>query len=124
MLFGLVVAIALLYVQGRVAEMDDRLFQPSVHGIQGLFQYQLGRYGPAAAAYRADLRNDGWKEWQNGDEAYAALLRGNLSEAARLADLRLRSNQTMRKPGSRRARSHWKKETSDVPQMRSITRHY
>jgi tetratricopeptide (TPR) repeat protein len=88
-LFGLVVAITFLYVQGRFAEMDNRLFQPSVHGIQGLFQYQMGRYGPAAVAYRADLRNGGWKEWQNGDEAYAALLRGNLSEAARLADLRL-----------------------------------
>lgn len=88
-LFGLVVAITFLYVQGRFAEMDDRLFQPSVYGIQGLFQYQMGRYGPAAAAYRADLRNGGWREWQNGDDAYAALLRGNLSEAARLADLQL-----------------------------------
>lgn len=88
-LFGLVVAITFLYVQGRFTEMDDRLFQPSVNGIQGLFQYQIGRYGPAAAAYRADLRNGGWREWQNGDEAYAALLRGNLSEAARLADLQL-----------------------------------
>ena len=88
-LFGIIVAITFLYVQGRVAEMDGRLFQPSLHGIQGLFQYQIGRYSTAADAYRADLRNGGWREWRNGDEAYTALLRGNLSEAARLADQQL-----------------------------------
>jgi tetratricopeptide (TPR) repeat protein len=88
-LFGFVVAITFLCVQGRVAEMDDRLFQPSFDGIRGLLEYQIGRYSTAAAAYRSDLRTGGWREWRNGDEAYTALLRGNLAEAARLVDLRL-----------------------------------
>jgi tetratricopeptide (TPR) repeat protein len=84
-LLGIVVAVLLLYIQGRVIEMDARVFQ----GAPGLAYYLAGRYEEAATAYRAHLRNGGWREWTNGDAGYAALLQGDLSEAARAADLQL-----------------------------------
>lgn len=88
-LIGLAVAFIFLFVQERLRTTDHRLFQPSIDGIRGLSHYQMGQYHKAAAAYRADLRNGGWKEWRNDDEAYTALLRGDLPEAARLTDRRL-----------------------------------
>src|SRR5215467_3907933 len=88
-LFGVFVAIFFLLAEERLRAMDDRLFQPSYEGVYGLAQYESGHYTKAAQAYRADIRNGGWREWMNGDEAYTALLRGNLSEASRLADIRL-----------------------------------
>src|SRR5262249_11724572 len=90
-LFGLFVAILFLHAEERFRAMDERLFQPSSEGVYGLAQYEFGHYTKAAQAYRADLRTGGWREWTNGDEAYTALLQGNLSEASRLADLRLTS---------------------------------
>lgn len=89
LLLGLAVAATFLFIQDRLRAMDDRLFQPSIDGVRGLVNYQAGRYSAAAVAYRADLRNGGWQEWQNGDAAYTALLQGHLAEATRLTDLRL-----------------------------------
>jgi tetratricopeptide (TPR) repeat protein len=88
-LLGLAVALGYLFVQERLLTMDDRLFQPSIDGVRGLIQYQAGRYSRAAMAYRADLRTGGWQEWSTNDEAYTALLKGDLSQARRLADLQL-----------------------------------
>ncbi len=88
-LLGFVVAMVLLFIQDRLTTMDDRLFQPSIDGVRGLVNYQAGRYSAAAVAYRTDLRNGGWREWQNGDAAYIALLQGHLADATRLTDLRL-----------------------------------
>lgn len=89
LLLGFIVAVLLLFTQERLSTMDDRLFQPSVDGVRGLIHYEAGHYNKAALAYRADLRGGGWREWRNDDAAYTALLQGNLSEAARLADLQL-----------------------------------
>ena len=88
-LFGLVVALGVLFVQERHSSMDSRFFQFSGGGIRGLIQYEMGRYRSAALAYRADLRRESWKEWTTGDESYTALLKGNLSEAVQLAEVQL-----------------------------------
>ncbi|THJ17128.1 MAG: tetratricopeptide repeat protein [Nitrospira sp. CG24E] len=88
-LFGLVVAVAFLFIQDRLSTMDSRLLRPSTDGVRGLIHYEIGHYNNAALAYRADLRTGGWRKWANGDDAYTALLKGNLSEAARLTDLQL-----------------------------------
>lgn len=88
-LFGLLIALLFVFVQGRLNTMDQRLFQPSTDGVRGLIYYERGNYSNAALAYRSDLRKGGWRKWRNGDEAYNALLQGNLAEAARLADLQL-----------------------------------
>jgi tetratricopeptide (TPR) repeat protein len=69
--------------------MDPRLIPPSLDGLRGLAHYETNQYARAALAFRNDLRSGGWKNWTNGDEAYLALLKGNLSEAARQADLQL-----------------------------------
>ena len=88
-LLGLVVASLFLVAEERLRDMDNRFFQPSYQGVVGLSRYQLGHYAQAASAYRADLRNGGWREWMNGDEAYGALLQGNRREAARLAETKI-----------------------------------
>ncbi|MBX3304246.1 MAG: tetratricopeptide repeat protein [Nitrospira sp.] len=93
LLLGLAVALTFLFVQERLFTMDHRLLQPTVDGVRGLIHYQMGQYRKAAAAYRADLRNGGWREWRSGDEAYAALLKGDLSETTRLIDLKLMKQQ-------------------------------
>lgn len=85
-LLGIVVAITLLYIQARVAEMDARLFQSSFHGARGLTYYLTGNYGEAAKAYRAHLRDGGWREWSNRSPGYASLLQGDLSKASQEAD--------------------------------------
>ena len=89
LLLGFVLALLFLFTQEQLNTMDHRLFQLSVDGVRGLVHYKTGRYNDSALAYRADLRKGSWKEWRNDDEAYTALLQGNLSEAARLSDLRL-----------------------------------
>jgi tetratricopeptide (TPR) repeat protein len=88
-LFVILLAVILLYVESRVTEMDVRLFQSSSQGIQGLAYYLTGNYGNAAAAYRAHLQNNGWRNWAKGRVGYAALLRGDLPAATREADFRL-----------------------------------
>jgi tetratricopeptide (TPR) repeat protein len=88
-LLGIVVAVMLIYIQGRVSEMDDRFFQSSSHGVQGLAYYMTGQYADAATAYRSHLRSGGWREWATGDPAYALLLQGNLPDASREAEARL-----------------------------------
>jgi tetratricopeptide (TPR) repeat protein len=85
-LLGIVVAILLMNVQARVTEMDARLFQSSSHGARGLAYYLIGSYGNAAKAYRAHLRDGGWREWAHRDTAYASLLQGDLSKASQEAD--------------------------------------
>jgi tetratricopeptide (TPR) repeat protein len=88
-LLGIVVAVMLIYIQGRVSEMDDRFFQSSTQGAQGLAYYMTGQYAKAATAYRSNLRGGGWREWTTGDPAYALLLQGNLSDASREAEAQL-----------------------------------
>jgi tetratricopeptide (TPR) repeat protein len=90
---GLLVASMFLYAEERLREMDSQFFQPSLQGVLGLTHYQLGRYSQAAQAYRADLRNGGWRKWATGDKAYSALLQGNLREAIRLAETRILENE-------------------------------
>ena len=55
-LFGLLVALLFVFVQGRLNTMDQRLFQPSTDGARGLIYYERGNYSNAALAYRSDLR--------------------------------------------------------------------
>ncbi len=88
-LLGLVVACALIYAEERLRVMDHRFFQPSSQGVIALTHYQLGHYAQAARAYRADLRNGGWRQWVTGDEAYGELLQGNRRQAARLAETKI-----------------------------------
>ena len=88
-LLGFIVAFLVLFVETRFNEMNRRLFQPSLQGVHALLHYELGRFSHAARAYRTHLHDGGWKEWINGDESYAALLRGDLPEAGRLARIRL-----------------------------------
>ncbi|WP_053379863.1 tetratricopeptide repeat protein [Nitrospira moscoviensis] len=86
---GIIVAILFLYARERIEEMDGRLFQASFHGAQGLAYYLTGHYAKAATAYRAHLRDGGWRQWDTGDHAYRALLQGDVATAALAADQQL-----------------------------------
>ena len=82
-----------------VAHMDDRFFQLSQPGIQGLALYLIGDYSGAAEAYRAHFSeavgvgsrfsNPGLKALTGGDRA---LLRGDLAAAKRLSQEVLADN--------------------------------
>ncbi len=89
---GILVASLFLFVRERVAEMDSRLFQESLPGVQGLGYYLTGHYGKAAASYRAHLRDGGWQQWDLDDPAYRALLQGDIARALYEADLQLQTN--------------------------------
>lgn len=86
---GILVAGLFLFVRARAGEMDGRLFQESLPGVQGLGYYLTGHYGKAAAAYRTHLRDGGWQQWDMGDPAYRALLQGDLAAATQTADQQL-----------------------------------
>lgn len=89
---GIVVASLSLFVGERVAEMDNRLFQASVPGAQGLGYYLTGHYGKAAASYRTHLRDGGWRQWDMGDPAYRALLQGDIATATQAVDQQLETH--------------------------------
>jgi tetratricopeptide (TPR) repeat protein len=84
----LAILMALLWVlvRHRVAQMDERFFQPSVLGIKGLLLYEAGDYGGAAKTYRANFKKIYDTERTASDPAYDALLRGDLKAAKELSE--------------------------------------
>jgi tetratricopeptide (TPR) repeat protein len=70
-----------------VFDLDVRLVRPSRSGGKALAYYLIGRYAPAARAYRADLA-DRVANDPDADPEWKALLTGDLSSAKRIADER------------------------------------
>ena len=83
---GAAVALLALLLFGSPVDLDPILLRASPAGLEGLARYLVGDYAGAARAYREDLRRAARSgEHVADDPALAALLKGNLDEAAALA---------------------------------------